>query len=138
MCGLFVFAFTTISYWREPKITSPFMAIGKHIEMSTNKEDIILSDIAWEMTWYANRKTIWLPYDMNTLRRITKTLSPQYLLLSGSIVGRSYPYGPFGPYKDNMWAKMVINPSYAEDFGFKLQNVIFMNNIPVAFMFKMM
>jgi 4-amino-4-deoxy-L-arabinose transferase-like glycosyltransferase len=135
---LLVFLFTLIPYWKSPQEINPFISIGDQVKKLTDEDDIILTDIPWETTWYADRRTIWLPYDIDTLRKINKTLSPQYLLLSQWIVTRSYPHGPFGPYKDNMWAKMINNPSYAKNFGFELQNVIFMNNIPVAFMFRIM
>lgn len=135
---LLFFMLMLAPYWKGSQVISPFVSIGEQVKKLTDEDDIILTDIPWEMTWYANRKTIWLPYDIDTLRKINKTLSPRYLLLSQWIVTRSYPHGPFGPYKDNMWAKMINNPSYAKNFGFELQKVIFMNNIPVAFMFRIM
>lgn len=127
VCGLIIFALTTVSYWKNPKPINPFISIGDQVEKLTGKDDIILTDMPWELAWYANRRAIWLPYDIDTLEKISKTLRPTYVLLSG---------GMYAPYKDFIWTRMLYNPEYAKSFGYELRNVISFQDTPFALLFK--
>lgn len=122
-----IFIYTTIPYWKTPKQANPFISIGQQIAETTDKTDIILTDIAWEVAWYADRRTVWLTYDLDTLNRIRKTLKPKYLLLTG----RSY-----ADYKDNLWMRMIQDRSYARDSGFEFIKPLRIGNQIVAVLFK--
>ncbi len=118
---LAVFLYSTVPYWQSPKPANPFIQIGKEVAGVTNKEDIILTDIPWEITWYANRRTIWLPYDLETLGQISRTLKPKYVLLTGS---------SYATYKDNVWNHMLLDRNYAKSLGYEFNRpILFQNNI---------
>lgn len=61
------------------------------------------------------------------LKAISKTLKPNYILLSGRM---------YAPYKDFIWARMLKDPDYAKTFGYELTNVISFRNIPYALILK--
>ncbi len=127
LCVLAVFLYMAVPYWKDAKSANPFPAIGKQIADLTEKKDIILTDIPWEVSWYANRRTIWLPLDIDTLNVISRTLKPKYILL----VGLNY-----APYKDNVWFSLAQSRDTAEKIGYRLSNLITFENRPIAFLFK--
>lgn len=130
IAGLIIFALTTVSYWKDPKPVNPFKSIGEQVEKLTDKDDIILTDMPWEIAWYANRNAIWLTYDMDTLRVISKTLRPGYIFLSSGVIN------PYTPYKDFIWTRMFNDPDYARTLGYELKGVILFQGTPVVLMYK--
>lgn len=124
-----IFMVANISYWKSHKPLNPFISLGKQVELLTNKNDIILTDMPWELAWYADRRAIWLPFDLDTLEIISKTLRPTYAVLSG----RTY-----APYKDAVWNRILKEPSYAEELGYEFKGIIYFQNTPVAAMFKIL
>lgn len=122
-----IFLYTTVPYWKSPRPYNAFISIGRQIEEATDPSDIILTDIPWEVTWYANRRTIWLTQDLETLNRIRKTLRPKYVVL----VGLSY-----ANYKDNLWRRMLQDRSYAKDSGFEFIKPLTAGNQVVALLYK--
>lgn len=133
---LLFFMLMLAPYWKGSQVISPFISIGDQVNKLTSEDDIILTDIPWETAWYANRKTIWLPYDLQTLKKISKTVRPSYLLLTVEVINKSYPRGPFGPYKDNLWAHMAEDISYAKSLGYEVSNVIYLDRYPVGVLYK--
>ena len=81
----------------------------------------------WELAWYADRKAIWLPYDLDTLKTISKTLKPSYVILSGKM---------YVPYKDMIWMRMLNDSNYAKSLGYRLESVILFQNITIVLMYK--
>jgi hypothetical protein len=118
---------SSLSYWKTGKQVNPFIKIGEQVQQLTNKGDIILSDIPWEVTWYADRRTIWLPYDLDTLKNISTTLKPKYALLTG----RQYAV-----YKDNIWVHMLNDREYARTIGFEFQGPVTIGGNTVALLFR--
>lgn len=127
LLGLIVFVVTAIPYWKSPKPINPFISMGEQVKKLTNKDDLILTDMPWELAWYADRKAIWLPYDLDTLKTISKTLKPSYVILSGKM---------YVPYKDMIWMRMLNDSKYAKSIGYRLGSVISFQNAPIALMYK--
>ncbi len=127
LCVLAVLLYTSVPYWKSAKPANPFPAIGKQIAELTEKKDIVLTDIPWEVSWYANRRTIWLPFDVATFKVISRTLKPNYIL----IVGLKY-----APYKDNVWFNLAQSPDSAKEIGYRLSSLIKFENRPAALLFK--
>lgn len=127
LVALAIVIWTTVPYWKTPKPANPFISIGRQVAESTKRNDIIVTDIPWEVTWYANRRTIWLPYDLKTLHLISATLKPKYVLL----VGLSY-----AAYGDDAWHRMLREPAFAYTAGYQFDKAIMLGNRPVAAMFK--
>lgn len=127
--GLIAFAFTAMPYWKSPKPINPFISMGKQVEKLTEKDALILTDMPWELAWYADRKAIWLPYDLDTLKTISQTLKPSYVILSGKM---------YVPYKDMIWMRMLNDSNYAKSLGYRLESVISFQNEPIALMYKTM
>lgn len=123
LCALAVFLYTTVPYWKSPKPANPFPTIGKQVAGLTDKKDIILTDIPWEIAWYANRKTIWLTYDLDTLKTISRTLKPKYILLTGRF---------YAPYKDNLWPRVAQSREFALNIGYRLINFIELEDRSIA------
>lgn len=125
--SLAVFIYTTLPYWKSPKPIDPYIPIGQQIAQVTDRNDIILTDIPWEISWYADRKTIWLTYDFETLQKISRTLKPKYVLLTGN---------SYAAYKDNIWNKMLTDASYSKSIGYEFsRTVLFQNNV-IGILFK--
>ncbi|MDI6744303.1 MAG: glycosyltransferase family 39 protein [Thermodesulfovibrionales bacterium] len=127
--GLIAFAFTAMPYWKSPQPINPFISMGKQVEKLTGKDALILTDMPWELAWYADRKAIWLPYDLDTLKTISQTLKPSYVILSGKM---------YVPYKDMIWMRMLNDSNYAKSLGYRLESVISFQNSPIALMYKTM
>ena len=127
LLGLIAFVVTAIPYWKSPKPINPFISMGEQVKKLTNKDDLILTDMPWELAWYADRKAIWLPYDLDTLKTISKTLKPSYVILSGKM---------YVPYKDMIWMRMLNDSNYAKSLGYRFESVILFQNIPIALMYK--
>lgn len=126
-CILVIFLYIALPYWKEPRQMNPFPSIGKQIAEVTEKKDIIMSDIAWEIAWYADRRTIWLTYDVETLRTISQTLKPKYILIIGYMNA---------PSRDNIWRRVSLSPTVAETIGYQLEKPIFFEDRPVALLYK--
>ncbi|MBA4372540.1 MAG: hypothetical protein C0402_06715 [Thermodesulfovibrio sp.] len=124
---LLFFVYISIPYWKNPKPVNTFIPIGVEVSSLTGPQDIILSDIPWETTWYANRRSIWLPYDLDTFKTISRTLKPNYILLTGRL---------YLNYKDDIWRRMAEEPGYAENMGYTLNKIITYQHQPVALLFK--
>jgi 4-amino-4-deoxy-L-arabinose transferase-like glycosyltransferase len=127
LAALAIFIYSTVPYLKSPKPSNPLIAVGAQVASLTDKNDIILTDIPWEVAWYANRRTIWLTYDEHTLQVISKTLKPKYILLAGRF---------YAPYKDNLWQGILLKPDSARKIGYQLKSVITFHKSPVAVLFK--
>ena len=124
---LIIFIYMTVPYWKSPRQANFFPDIGRQVASATDKNDIILTDIPWEISWYANRRTIWLPFDLDTLTVISRTLKPKYVLIFG------YNYAP---YKDNLWTRVAQSPDIAQKIGYQAGKLIMLENKPVAILYK--
>jgi 4-amino-4-deoxy-L-arabinose transferase-like glycosyltransferase len=127
VCILIFVISTTMAYWKSPKTQNPFISIGTQVAALTSEKDIILTDVPWEIAWYANRRSIWLTYDTETLNMISRTLKPRYILLTGRF---------YAPYKDGLWQNILYNPDNAKNIGYEKSSVIMFNNSPVAILYK--
>lgn len=107
--ALLIVTVSSVPYWKAGKPGNPFISIGEQVRQTTGREDIILTDIPWEIAWYGNRRAVWLPYDLDTLARISKTLKPRYLILAGA---------SYAAYKDNIWKRMLTDTNFALENGF--------------------
>ncbi len=124
---LIVLSYGSAPYWKADRGANPFPSIGKQIAALTEKDDIILTDVPWEVAWYANRRTIWLPYDLDTLKTISTTLKPTYIF----VVGFRY-----APYKDNIWHAIAQSPEVAAREGYRPVADIRYENRPVGPLLK--
>lgn len=127
LCALAVLIYGTVPFWKSPKPANPFPAIGRQIAELTDKNDIILTDIPWEISWYANRRTLWLPLDINTLTTISRTLKPKYILIIGYM---------YAPYKDNIWPRIAHSPDVAKAIGYRVVKPILFANRPIALLYE--
>ncbi|SPQ00018.1 membrane hypothetical protein [Candidatus Sulfobium mesophilum] len=127
LCSLAVFMYTTIPYWKSPKPINPYIPIGRQIAEVTDRNDIILTDIPWEITWYADRKTIWLPYNLETLQKISRTLKPKYILLTGRV---------YAAYEGDTWNKMLFDVNYSKSFGYEFSKTVLFQNKAVGVLYK--
>lgn len=127
LCVLALFIYASLPYWKSPKPENPFPAIGQQVAELTGKKDIILTDIPWEISWYANRRTIWLPLDVETLKTISRTLKPKYIVVLGLV---------YAPYKDNIWQHLARSPQLAPRIGYHAGGLIKLNKRPVAILYK--
>jgi 4-amino-4-deoxy-L-arabinose transferase-like glycosyltransferase len=130
LCGaLGVFLFIALPYWNQPRQENPYPSIGRQIAELTDKKDIIMSDIAWEIAWYADRRTIWLTHDVETLGSISRTLKPKYIMVAGYFNA---------PSKDNFWPRFARSPELAETIGYQLVKPILFEERPIALLYKSM
>jgi len=125
-----VMIYPSISYWKSNKQVNIYAYFGEKLKMITMSKDIIASDIAWEINWYSDRKTVWLPYDIDTLNKISSSLPIDYIFLSVNLLQ------PFASYKDNIWQRLFL---YAGNFnlrGFKLVSVFYYEKTPIGVLYK--
>jgi hypothetical protein len=77
---------------------------------AVHSKDMIASDIAWDVAWYAERKTLLLPRDAPEFKRLVDAgYKPAYVYLSRSLIGaRRYGLGR------EVWVAMLtgrLNPA---------------------------
>jgi hypothetical protein len=125
-----IMIYPSVSYWKSDKGINIYEHFGKRLKMLTMPNDIIASDIAWEISWYSDRKTVWLPYDIDTLNKISGSIPIDYVFVSMDIMQ------PHAFYKDKIWQRSFL---YAGTFnlpGFKLVKVFYYGKIPIGALYK--
>jgi len=127
---LIIFLVVSVPFWKSSKPMNPFPAIGAEVAAITNADDVILTDIPWELAWYADRKSIWLPYDLATLEKIEGSLKVSYLVLTNAITR------PYTPYKDFIWTQFFQEPDQAKIHGYEQIKVIGMKNSPMVRIYR--
>ncbi|TAN41537.1 MAG: hypothetical protein EPN25_04770 [Nitrospirae bacterium] len=128
-----VMLYPSLEYWKDRSaVSQPNLSVefGKTLKAMTGKEDVIASDIAWEISWYADRKTVWLPYDPDTLRKISASVPVKYVFLSVLITR------PFAAYKDDTWQRMFLKPDSIKVEGLEFVQQFYLNNYPVGILYK--
>lgn len=75
------------------------------------------------------RKAVWLTYDLDTMDKISQSIPITYALISWEVIFR-----PLVPYKDNIWQKLFLSQFSVS--GFKLDKVFYVNNYPIAVLYK--
>lgn len=121
---------SSFQFWREPKQINYYKILGDSVRSMTKVDDTIASDMAWGISWYAERKAVWLPYDSNTLHKISKTIPIDYVFLSIDLSR------PFALYKDNIWQHLFFRDGSFEVPGFELTNIFYFDKIPIGIMYK--
>lgn len=99
-----------------PPYVQPYIAI---LGTWTNEKEIIMSDMPWAVSWYADRRSLWLPAEMRDFLELH-----DYGRLNGKIVGlyltpvsrnRSFLYDIFkGEYR--AWAPFIENDPQVRSF----------------------
>mgnify|MGYP001604625272 CR=1 FL=1 len=120
---------SSINYWKSPKQLNHYMLLGQAINSATQNNAIVASDIAWEISWYADRKTVWLPYDIDTLNKISESIPINYVFLSINLSR------PLASYKDNIWQRLFFNPDSSTP-GLKMVNIFYYGNTPIGILYK--
>ncbi len=126
-----VVVYSSISFWKEGKPLNYYQILGKAVEAKTSKNDIIISDLAWAMSWYGDRKAIWLTYDLDTMDKIANRIPINYALISFETVVR-----PLVLYKDRVWQKLMQNPGSYNVPGFKMVEIYYVDKQPIAVLYK--
>lgn len=121
---------SSINYWKSPKQLNHYILLGQAVKAATQNNAVIASNIAWEISWYADRKTVWLPYDLETMNRISMTVPIDYVLLSINLLQ------PLALYKDNIWPRLFFNADSFKIPEFKLVNVFYYGNTPIGVLYK--
>lgn len=122
-----IFISTTVPYWKSAPQSNRFREIGRQVASITAKDAIILTDIPWEVAWYADRKTVWLPYDLATLKLISRTLKPDFILLTGL---------SYAAYGGNIWNRMLQDPMTARTLGYEPMTTVQFQGTVVGLVFK--
>jgi|GEM_PF-3563043 len=122
---------SSVSYWRSPKQMNPYRPLGQAIKGVTPENAVIVSDIAWEIAWYSNRKTVWLPYDIETMNKISQSIQVDYIFLSSNLSR------PFAVYRDNIWQRLFFEVDSFNAYGFKLANVFYYGDAPIGVLYKL-
>ncbi len=121
---------SSISYWKSPKQLNHFMLLSQEVKAATERNAVIASDIAWAISWYADRKTVWLPYDIETLNKISESIPVSYVFLSIDLDR------PQVAYKDKIWPRLFFNADSFKIPEFKLVNVFYYDNTPIGVLYK--
>jgi 4-amino-4-deoxy-L-arabinose transferase-like glycosyltransferase len=121
---------SSINYWKSPKQLNHYILLGQAVKAATQNNAVIASDIAWEITWYADRKTVWLPYDLETMNKISMAVPIDYVFLSINLSQ------PLALYKDNIWPRLFFNADSFKIPEFKLINVFYYGNTPIGVLYK--
>ncbi len=133
VCSLVIIfvIYSSISFWRGGKPLNHYQILGKEVQAKTSKDDIIISDLAWAMSWYGDRKAVWLTYDLDTMDKISRTIPINYALISFETV-----IHPLVPYKDGVWQKLLLSPGSYNVSGFDLVEIYYVGKQPIAALYK--
>lgn len=91
---------------------------------------IIFLGMAWGISWYADRKSVWLPYDIETMDKISKNIPIDYVFLTQDLAG------PPASYKDNIWQRLFFEVGSFNIHKFKLVNVFYYNKNKIGVLYK--
>jgi len=122
--------FSSINWWKAGKPLNELADLGGVVKEITQKNDVIASDIAWEINWYADRKTVWLPYDLETMDKISKSVHIDYVFLSLNI------WRPVASYKNNIWQRLFFEAGSFKVPGLKLVKVFYYGKSPSGILYK--
>jgi 4-amino-4-deoxy-L-arabinose transferase-like glycosyltransferase len=125
-----IIIFSSIGFWQDGKIINYYKQLGDMVKGATNKDSIIASDMAWGISWYADRRAVWLPYDLDTMDKISKTIPITYVFLSIDLTR------PLVPYKDNIWQRLFFYGNSFNAPGLKLVQVFYYGNTPIGILYK--
>ncbi|MGC2061581.1 MAG: glycosyltransferase family 39 protein [Thermodesulfovibrionales bacterium] len=132
-CCVLILSLVIVSsagFWKTSKQFNFYQLLGDVVKAETEKKDIIASDIAWELSWYADRRTVWLPYDLEMMKKISESVPVNYVFLS------IYLSRQLVPYKDNIWQQLFFNVNSFKLPELKLIKVFYFNNRPVGVLYK--
>jgi len=102
-----------------PPYVPPFIAI---LNVWTNEDEIIASDMPWGVAWYADRKSLWLPMTINDFIVLN-----DYNQLGGRIVGLYLT-----PVTGNQpFVSGVMNGEYKEWAAFITRNIGALKDFPL-------
>ncbi|MBI5635046.1 MAG: glycosyltransferase family 39 protein [Nitrospirae bacterium] len=122
-----IFIYTTVPYWKSAPQPNRFREIGEQVASMTGKNAIILTDIPWEIAWYADRRAVWLPYDRATLSLISGTLKPDFILLTGA---------SYATYGGDIWKRMLQDPMTARSLGYEPLTTVQFQGRAMGLVFK--
>ncbi len=122
---------SSITFWKEGRPFNHYRILGEEVKAQTDKNDVIISDLAWAMSWYGERKAVWLTYDLDTMDTIAKSIPIKYALISVETV-----IHPLAPYKDRMWQRLLLEPDSYSIPGFKKVKTLFLHGQPIAILYK--
>jgi 4-amino-4-deoxy-L-arabinose transferase-like glycosyltransferase len=130
---LFMVLFSSAGFWKAGKPLNYYQTLGRAVQASTEKGDVIISDLAWAMSWYGHRKAVWLTYDVDTMAKIAKKIPITYAFVSFETFAH-----PLVPYKDNVWQNLVLNPAPNHVPGFKLVKVFYLGKQPLGVLYRVL
>lgn len=122
--------FSSLYFWQERKKFNQYEEMGNLVKSVTDKDAVIASDIAWEISWYADRRTVWLPYDVETMNKISKAIPIDYVFLSINLSQ------PLASYKDKIWQRLFFNAGSFSIPGFRVTNVFYYGSTPIGILYK--
>jgi hypothetical protein len=116
--------------WRPVKQPNLSIELGRTVKALTGKEDVIATDMAWEISWYADRKTVWLPYDPETMKKISRSVPIDYVFVTLNMLQ------PVAAYKDDIWQKLYLGADPVALPGYTRVTFIYYGNTLVGVLFK--
>ncbi len=125
-----ILMYPSVSYWKSGKGINIYAYFAKEIKTLTVPNDVIASDIAWEISWYSDRKTIWLPYDMGTLNKISGSIPIDYVFFSVDLIR------PHALYKDNIWQRLFLYKGEFNLPGYRLVKILYYEKVPIGVLYK--
>jgi len=93
---------SSADFWKKGRDVNFYQSLGNIAAAETPPGSVIASDQPWAVSWYGHRRAVWLPYDLDTMHRISEKIPIDYILLSADL---SFP---FVPYKDNFWQTLYF------------------------------
>lgn len=130
LCFLLVVA-SSAGFWKTGKTDNRYKILAGEIKAETAKDDVIISDMAWAISWYGDRRTVWLTYDPASLDVISKAIPIKYAFISLETV-----YHPLLRYKDKVWQNLLLNRGTYTVPGFSFVKMLYVNNYPVGALYR--
>lgn len=122
--------YPSVSYWQSSKQPNIYIDMGKALKEMTKTGDVIASDIAWEISWYADRKTVWLPYDIETMDKISSSIPVDYVFLSVGILR------PLATYRDDTWHRLFLEPGKFQVSGLGMVRTFYLGRYPIGVLYR--
>lgn len=121
---------SSVAFWKKGHDFNLYRYLGNVAAAETSPGSVIASDQPWAVSWYGDRKTIWLPYDLDTMHRISEKIPIDYVLLSADLAF------PFVPYKDDLWQRLYFFAGVYKVPDFRLVKTIVLNGRMMAALYK--
>lgn len=118
-------------FWMAIKKKNHPRTMAMEVKRQTTKNDIIISDLAWAVSWYADRKAVWLTYDLDTMDKISEKIPIGYALISLQTITRNLV-----PYKDAVWQNLMLQPGSYTVPGFQPIMVFSSDDQPIGVLYK--